>query len=53
LTIAKRDIADLAFSGLLAHVREKLERRGFSYVNHVLQQALTLENRPKDIQEYG
>ena len=40
LTIAEKDIADLAFLGLLAHVKDKLEGQEFLDVNQVLQKTL-------------
>ena len=44
LTIAEKDLADLAFSGLLAHTNDKLEGQEFLDVNQVLQKALAQEN---------
>ena len=38
--ITEKDLADLAFAGLLAHIREKIEGQEFSDVNQVLQKAL-------------
>ena len=37
LTITENDLADLAFSGLLAHTKEKLEGQELSDVNQVLE----------------
>ena len=36
LTIAEKDLADLAFSGLLAHIKDRLEGHKFLDVNQVL-----------------
>ena len=51
LTIAEKDLADLAFSGLLTHIKDKLEGREFLDVNQVLQKALAQENRAKEIKQ--
>jgi hypothetical protein len=48
LNLAEKDLADLAFSGLLAHIKDKLGRQELSDVNQVLQKALEQENRAKD-----
>ena len=53
LTIAEKDLADLAFSGLLAHIKDKLEGQEFLDVNQVLQKALAQENRAKEIKQYS
>jgi hypothetical protein len=53
LTIAEKDLADIAFSGLLAHIKDKLEGHKFLDVNQVLQKALTLKNRTKEIKQYS
>lgn len=49
LTIAERDFANLAFSGLLAHIKHKLEGQEFLGINQVLLKALMQENRAKEI----
>jgi hypothetical protein len=51
LNIAEKDLADLAFSGLLAHIKEKLEGQEFLDVNQVLQKALAHENQAKEIKK--
>ena len=45
LTIAEKDLADLAFSGLLIHLRDRLENQEFSDINQVLQKALVQDAR--------
>jgi biotin synthase-like enzyme len=47
LNISNKDLADLAYSGLSSHLREKLESRVFSDVSQVLQKALDCESRAK------
>jgi hypothetical protein len=47
LNITDKDLANLAYSGLLSHLREKLEDRVFSDVSQVLQRALDSESRAK------
>ena len=49
LTIAEKDLADLAFSGLLDHIKDKLEGQEFLDVNQVLQKALAQENRAREV----
>ena len=44
-------MADLAFSGLLAHIKDKLEGQEFLDVNQVLQKALAQENRVRDVKQ--
>ena len=51
LTIAEKDLADLAFSGLHAHIKEKLEGQEFLGVSQVLQKALAQENRARDVKQ--
>ena len=53
LAIAEKDLADLAFSGLLTHIKDKLEGQEFLDVNQVLQQALAQENRAKEIKQFS
>jgi hypothetical protein len=48
LTVREKDLANLAFAGLLSYLREKLEGQEFLDVNQVLQCALTHENRARD-----
>jgi len=47
LTISNRDLADLAFAGLLDFHKEKLEGQEFLDVSQVLQKALASESRTK------
>jgi hypothetical protein len=51
LTIAEKDLADLAFSGLRTHIKDKLEGQEFLDVDQVLQKALAQENRDKKIKQ--
>jgi hypothetical protein len=53
LNIAEKDIADLAFSGLLTHIKDKLEGQQFSDVNQVLQQDFAQENRAKEVKQFS
>jgi len=53
LIIAKKDLADIAFSGLLARIKDRLEGQEFSDLNQVLQKALAQENHAKDVKQYG
>jgi hypothetical protein len=48
LNIFDKDLADLTYSVLLPHLKEKLESHVFSDVRQVLQWALDCENRAKD-----
>ena len=48
LTIFNRDLADLAFSGLLDFHKEKLDEQEFLDVSQVLQKALANESRAKE-----
>jgi hypothetical protein len=48
LNISDKDLADLAYSGLVPHLKEKLENHVFSYVSQVLQQTLDCESRAKE-----
>jgi hypothetical protein len=45
LTIAEKDLADLAFAGLTPYLRDKLDGHEFSDTNQQLQRALSYENR--------
>lgn len=53
LTIAEKDLADLAFSGLFAHLKEKLDGQEFLGINQVLQKALIQENYAKEVKQYS
>jgi hypothetical protein len=44
LNIFDKDIADLTYSGLTLHLKEKLESHVFSDVSRVMQRALDCEN---------
>jgi hypothetical protein len=44
LNISDKDLADLAYSGLTPHLRDKLESHVFSNVSQVLQRALDCES---------
>ena len=48
MTISDRDLADLAFAGLLDFHKAKLERQEFLDVSEVLQKALANESRAKE-----
>lgn len=48
LTISDRDLADLAYSGLLDYHKEKLDGQEFLDVSQVLQKAMANENRLKE-----
>jgi hypothetical protein len=48
LNISKKDLADLTYSGLSLHLREKQENHVFSDVSQVLQRALDCESRSKE-----
>jgi hypothetical protein len=48
LNISDKDLADLAYSGLSSHLREKLECHVFSDVRQVLQTTLDCESRAKE-----
>ena len=43
LIIAEKDLADIAFSGLLVHIKDRLEGQEFLDINQVLQKALVQE----------
>jgi hypothetical protein len=47
LNISNKDLADLAYSGLSPHLKEKLESHIFSDVSQVLQRALDYEIQAK------
>jgi hypothetical protein len=50
LTIVEKDLADLAFAGLMPYLRDKLDGQEFSNTNQLLQRALLYENRAKSSQ---
>jgi hypothetical protein len=52
LNISDKDIADLAYSGLRLHLKEKLESHVFFYVSQVLQRALDCESRAKESRSF-
>lgn len=52
LTISDRDLADLAYSGLLSQLKEKLENHYFLDVSQVLQKALAQESRAKESRNF-
>jgi hypothetical protein len=47
LTIAEKDLANLAFTGLTPYIKDKLDGQEFSDTNLLLQCALPYENRAK------
>jgi hypothetical protein len=47
LTIVEKDLADLAFVGLMPYLRDKLDGQEFSDTNQLLQRLLPYENRAK------
>jgi hypothetical protein len=47
LTIAQKDLADLAFAGLTPYLRDKLDGQEFSDTNQLLQCALPYKNHAK------
>src|SRR6185312_7644573 len=51
LTISDRDLADLAFAGLIDFYKTKLEGQEFLDVSQVLQKALANENRAKEARD--
>jgi hypothetical protein len=52
LNIFDKDLADLAYSGLTSHLREKPESHAFSDVSQVLQRALICESRAKESRSF-
>jgi hypothetical protein len=50
LTIAEKDLANLAFVGLTPYLRDKLDEQEFSDTNQLLQHALPYENHAKSSQ---
>jgi hypothetical protein len=47
LTIAEKDLTNLAFAGLTPYLRDKLDVQEFSDTNQLLHRALPYENRAK------
>jgi hypothetical protein len=47
LTIAEKDLADLAFAGLMPYLRDKLDKWEFFDTNQLLQCVLPYENHAK------
>jgi hypothetical protein len=47
LTIAEKDLADLAFAGMTPYLRDKLDEQEFSNTNQLLQRVLPYENHAK------
>jgi hypothetical protein len=47
LNISNKDLIDLAYSGLILHLKKKLESHVFSDVSQVFQRALDCESRAK------
>jgi hypothetical protein len=47
LTIAEKDLADLAFAGLTPYLKDKLDGQEFFDTNQILQRALPYENHAK------
>jgi hypothetical protein len=52
LNIFDKDLAELAYSGLSPHLKEKLESHAFSNVSQVLQRALDCESRAKEFRSF-
>jgi hypothetical protein len=52
LNISNKDLADLAYSGLALHLKDKLESHMFSDVSQVLQRALDCEIRAKESRSF-
>jgi hypothetical protein len=52
LNISDKDLADLSYSGLSLHLREKLESHVFSDVSQVLHWALDCESRAKESRSF-
>jgi hypothetical protein len=52
LTLSEKDLAELVYSGLLSHLKEKLEGYEFQDVSQVLQRALALESRAKESRNF-
>jgi hypothetical protein len=52
LNIFDKDLADLVYSGLSPHLKERLESHIFSDVSQVLQRALDYESRAKESRSF-
>jgi hypothetical protein len=50
--ISDKDLADLTYSGLSSHIREKLESHVFFDVSQVLQRSLNCESRAKESRSF-
>jgi hypothetical protein len=53
LTIREKDLPELAFAGLNAALKDRLEGQDFTDMNQVLQWALSQDNRSKDHKVHG
>jgi hypothetical protein len=53
LNISNKYLADLIYSGLSSHLKEKLESHIFSDVSQVLQRPLDYENRAKESRSFS
>jgi hypothetical protein len=52
LNISNKDLADLAYSGLTPHLKDKLESHVFSGVSQVLQRALDCKSQAKESRNF-
>jgi hypothetical protein len=52
LNISDKDLADLAYSGLSPHLKEKLESHAFFDVSQVLQRTLNYKSRDKESRSF-
>jgi hypothetical protein len=52
INISNKDLANLAYSGLSPHLKEKLENHVFSDVSQVLQRTLDCESRAKESRSF-
>ena len=46
--LSKKDLVELVYSGLLSHLKKKLEGYDFQDISQVLQRAMNQESRAKD-----
>jgi hypothetical protein len=53
LNISDKDLADLAYSGLTPHLKEKLESHAFSDISQTLQWAPDYESRAKESRSFS
>jgi hypothetical protein len=53
LNISDKDLADLAYSGLIPHLKDKLESHVFCDVSQVLQRVLDYESRAKESRSFS